>query len=112
MIVWGGIGSGPTDLNTGGRYCAGSGATPTPTPTATITPTATTTPTSTPTGSHCNRHSNSYSHRHTDAMHGKMCTDAEAGSKSRAASHATRGDSCHVHSHSERHAWASYCGSS
>ena len=30
------------------------------------------------TGSHCNRDRNSYSHRHTDAMHGKMSTDAEA----------------------------------
>ena len=30
------------------------------------------------TGSHCNRDRNSYSHRHTDAMHEKMSTDAEA----------------------------------
>jgi hypothetical protein len=38
MIVWGG--DDQTELNTGGRYCAESGApTPTPTPTATPTPT-------------------------------------------------------------------------
>jgi hypothetical protein len=41
---------------------------------------------------------------HTDAVHRKMFTDAEAGSDSGAASHATRSDSCHVH---ERHAWGS-----
>jgi len=68
----------------------------------------------------CNSYADGHTHAHghtnangnTDAVHGKMCTDAEAGSESRAASHATRGDSWHVHSHSERHAWASYCGSS
>jgi N-acetylneuraminic acid mutarotase len=53
MIVWGGSGVGGP-LNTGGRYCAQSGAsspTPTPTasPTATATATATFTPTATPT---------------------------------------------------------------
>jgi N-acetylneuraminic acid mutarotase len=52
MIVWGGYGycCPPIDFNTGGRYCAQSGAlTPTPTPTATAAPTATATPTATPT---------------------------------------------------------------
>jgi N-acetylneuraminic acid mutarotase len=56
MIVWGGaywVGGNRVFLNTGGRYCAQSGATPTPTPTAiptaTATPTATLTPTATPT---------------------------------------------------------------
>jgi N-acetylneuraminic acid mutarotase len=49
MIVWGGLGTGPSDLNTGGRYCAQSGPTPTPTPTATATATATPTATRTPT---------------------------------------------------------------
>lgn len=57
MIVWGGaywVGGNRVFLNTGGRYCAQPGATPTPTPavtptaTATATPTATLTPTSTP----------------------------------------------------------------
>ncbi len=49
MIVWGGFNG--NHLNTGGRYCAQSGATPTPTATATpsSTPTATATPTPTPT---------------------------------------------------------------
>jgi N-acetylneuraminic acid mutarotase len=47
MIVWGGT-SDTTRLNTGGRYCAQSGATPTPTPTPTATATVTPTPTSTP----------------------------------------------------------------
>jgi len=50
MIVWGGgyfVGSNFIPLNTGGRYCAQSEATPTPTPTAT--PTATSTPSATPT---------------------------------------------------------------
>jgi N-acetylneuraminic acid mutarotase len=47
MIVWGGILSFNTYTNTGGRYCAQSGA-PTPTPTPTATPTATPTPTPTP----------------------------------------------------------------
>jgi len=50
MVAWGGADTGP--LNTGGRYCAQSGATtPTPTPTATASPTATatSTPTATPT---------------------------------------------------------------
>ena len=47
MIVWGGTNNGGnTEFNTGGRYCAQSGPTPTPTPTATVTPTAT--PTATP----------------------------------------------------------------
>ena len=50
MIVWGGFNDSLHDhLNTGGRYCAASGATPTPTPTATATPTTTATPTATPT---------------------------------------------------------------
>src|SRR5205814_1971271 len=51
MVVWGGY-DGIDYLNTGGRYCAQSGATPTPTPTATATPTVTATPTATltPTG--------------------------------------------------------------
>ncbi len=52
MIVWGGY-DGANYLNTGARYCAQSGPTPTPTvsPTATpnTTPTATSTPTPTPT---------------------------------------------------------------
>ena len=48
MIVWGGYDGGY--LNTGGRYCAQSGApSPTPTPTASSTPTATATATATPT---------------------------------------------------------------
>jgi hypothetical protein len=50
-------------------------------------------------------YANSYANGHTDAVHWKMFTDAEAGSDSGAASHATRSDSCHVH---ERHAWGSY----
>ncbi|MFL6500273.1 MAG: Kelch repeat-containing protein [Candidatus Udaeobacter sp.] len=53
MIVWGGD-NGVLVFNTGGKYCAQSGATPTPTvtptPTATITPTTTTTPAPTATG--------------------------------------------------------------
>jgi hypothetical protein len=51
MIVWGGAAF-PTYFNDGGRYCAVSGATPTPTPTPTATPTATATatPTSPPLG--------------------------------------------------------------
>ena len=51
MIIWGGYGY-HDYFNTGGRYCAESGAptpTPTPTATATPTPTATATPTATPT---------------------------------------------------------------
>jgi N-acetylneuraminic acid mutarotase len=51
MIVWGGYNDqDQLVLNTGGSYCAQSGATPTPTPTATatVTPTPTATPTSTP----------------------------------------------------------------
>jgi N-acetylneuraminic acid mutarotase len=40
MIVWGGS-DGKTFLNTGGRYCAQSGPTPTATPTSTATPTPT-----------------------------------------------------------------------
>jgi hypothetical protein len=51
MIVWGGFNHGDPP-NTGGRYCAQSGApTPTPTATATATPTATATLTPTPTPS-------------------------------------------------------------
>ena len=48
MIAWGGYNT-TQDLffNTGGRYCAQSG--PTPTPTATLTPAATATPTATAT---------------------------------------------------------------
>jgi hypothetical protein len=44
MIVWGGY----PNLNTGGRYCAQSSATPTPTPTVTPTPTPTATITPSP----------------------------------------------------------------
>jgi N-acetylneuraminic acid mutarotase len=48
MIVWGGANL-VTNLNTGGRYCAQSGApTPSPTPTATASATATVTATATP----------------------------------------------------------------
>jgi len=42
MIVWGG--DNPSQLNTGGRYCAQSEATPTPSPTATPTPVPRATP--------------------------------------------------------------------
>jgi N-acetylneuraminic acid mutarotase len=50
MIVWGGYNlTYNLFFNTGGRYCAPSGATPTPTPTPTVTPTPTLTPTATPT---------------------------------------------------------------
>jgi N-acetylneuraminic acid mutarotase len=42
MIVWGG--DNPSQLNTGGRYCAQSEATPTPSPTATPTPAPRATP--------------------------------------------------------------------
>ena len=45
MVIWGGS----FTSTTGGRYCAQSGATPSPTPT--VTPTATPTPTTTPAGS-------------------------------------------------------------
>ena len=48
MIVWGGADGGSNYLNTGGRYCAQSGA-PTPTPTATASLTPTPTPTASPT---------------------------------------------------------------
>ena len=50
MIVWGGQDDSGNNLNTGSRYCAQSGPTPTPTatPTATLTATVTATPTSTP----------------------------------------------------------------
>src|SRR5439155_557187 len=48
-IVWGGQ-SNIGYFNTGGRYCAQSGPTPTATPTATHTPTPTPAPTSTPGG--------------------------------------------------------------
>jgi hypothetical protein len=51
MIVWGGLAAGPTYFNTGGRYCAQSGATATPTATTTPTATATATATTTPTAS-------------------------------------------------------------
>jgi N-acetylneuraminic acid mutarotase len=47
MIVWGGVDYDYNYLNTGGKYCAQSSATPTPTPTPTAT--ATVTPTPTPT---------------------------------------------------------------
>jgi len=47
MIVWGGY-DGSNRLNTGGRYCVQSGATPTPTATATSTASATATATATP----------------------------------------------------------------
>jgi N-acetylneuraminic acid mutarotase len=46
MIIWGGY-NGSQQVNTGGRYCAQSGA-PTPTPTPTPRPTPTPTPTPTP----------------------------------------------------------------
>ena len=46
MIVWGGLYYPSPYLNTGGRYCAQSSATPTPSPTST--PTATATPTTSP----------------------------------------------------------------
>jgi hypothetical protein len=38
----------------------------------------------------------------------KNIADAKAASDSGAASHTRRSDSCHVHSHAERHAWRSY----
>src|SRR5438874_1733587 len=48
--------------------------------------------------------------------HGACCgmigTITVANASPTATPTATRGDRCHVHSHSERHAWASYCGSS
>ena len=44
MIVWGGQTITFTLLNTGGRYCAQSGPTPTPTASPTPTPTVTATP--------------------------------------------------------------------
>ena len=49
MIVWGGLHYPSPYLNTGGRYCAQSGATPTPTATATPTTTPSSTATPTPT---------------------------------------------------------------
>jgi N-acetylneuraminic acid mutarotase len=51
MVVWGGCGDPNCSnvLNTGGRYCAQGGPSPTPTPTASPTPTATIPPTATPT---------------------------------------------------------------
>jgi N-acetylneuraminic acid mutarotase len=57
MVVWGGLYYPSPYLNTGGRYCAQGGpsptptatASPTPTPTATFTPTATPSATATPT---------------------------------------------------------------
>ena len=52
MSIWGGYNNKHAEyLNTGGRYCAESGATPTPTPTATTTPTATPSATATATAS-------------------------------------------------------------
>jgi N-acetylneuraminic acid mutarotase len=48
MIVWGGVDQDYNYLNTGGRYCAQSGTTPTPTPTPTTTATPTATPTAMP----------------------------------------------------------------
>jgi hypothetical protein len=48
MIIWGGTNLG-SDLNTGGRYCAQGGPSPTPTSTPIATPTASPTPTPTPT---------------------------------------------------------------
>jgi len=47
MIIWGGLYYPNPYLNTGGRYCAQGGPSPTPTPTASPTPTATLTPTPT-----------------------------------------------------------------
>ena len=44
MIIWGGLDGNLSDLNTGWRYCAQSGAPPSPTPTASPTPTPTPTP--------------------------------------------------------------------
>jgi hypothetical protein len=38
MIVWGGQDDSGNNLNTGGRYCAQSSATPTPTPRLTPSP--------------------------------------------------------------------------
>ena len=49
MIVWGGFYYPSPYLNTGGRYCAQGGPSPTPTPTASPTPNATPTATATPT---------------------------------------------------------------
>jgi len=59
MVVWGGGNLIPTFFNTGGRYCAQTGPTPTP---------------------NCNRNIHSDSHADTDsnAMHGEMCTYTEA----------------------------------
>ena len=49
MIVWGGYTEGMfIYFNTGARYCAQGGPTPTPTPTPTATPMPTATPTTTP----------------------------------------------------------------
>jgi N-acetylneuraminic acid mutarotase len=50
MVIWGGYNyEDQLFLNTGARYCAQSGATPTPTPTSTATATPSVTPTTTPT---------------------------------------------------------------
>jgi hypothetical protein len=49
MVAWGGNNHVVGYLNTGGRYCAQAGPTPTSTPTGTASPTPTTTPTTTPT---------------------------------------------------------------
>jgi N-acetylneuraminic acid mutarotase len=49
MIVWGGEGPSSLYMNTGGRYCAQGGPTPTPTPSPTVSPTPTSTPIATPT---------------------------------------------------------------
>ena len=48
MIVWGGQDNQGNSLDTGGRYCAQSGTTPSPTPTSSPTSTATPTATATP----------------------------------------------------------------
>ena len=53
----------------------------------------------------CNTHTDghSYGNGHTDALHGKMRTNAEAASDSSAARHAIRGGSCHCRSCTDRH---------
>src|SRR4029453_13369061 len=49
MIVWGGfLDASRFVTNTGGRYCAQGGPSPTPTPTATVSATQTATPTTQP----------------------------------------------------------------
>jgi hypothetical protein len=54
----------------------------------------------TDTNGHPYAHSHADTNGHTDAVHRKMFTNAEAGSDSGAASHATASDSWHVHSRS------------